>query len=158
MLAAFAEAARALDRDDYREAAERNAAFLLHELRIHEGRLLRTWRDRPEGNGRIGEAKLTATWRITATGSRASSSCTRLPIVGNTDSAGTQALLNVVRDGCRSFQVVALGVPSTQPFAVPLLQDRGLVDGKAAAYLCRNAACQAPVTEPEALRVQLKMT
>ena len=33
MLAAFAEAARALDRDDYREIAERNADFLLRELR-----------------------------------------------------------------------------------------------------------------------------
>jgi uncharacterized protein YyaL (SSP411 family) len=32
MLAAFAEAARALNRDDYRGVAERNAAFLLREL------------------------------------------------------------------------------------------------------------------------------
>jgi uncharacterized protein YyaL (SSP411 family) len=32
MLAAFAEAARVLDRDDYREVAGRNADFLLHEL------------------------------------------------------------------------------------------------------------------------------
>jgi uncharacterized protein YyaL (SSP411 family) len=36
MLAAFAEAARALDQDDYREVAERNAAFLLSDLRIGE--------------------------------------------------------------------------------------------------------------------------
>jgi hypothetical protein len=34
MLAAFAESARALDRDDYRDVAERNAGFLLRELRI----------------------------------------------------------------------------------------------------------------------------
>jgi len=32
MLAAFAEAARVLDRDDYRQVAERNAGFLLREL------------------------------------------------------------------------------------------------------------------------------
>jgi uncharacterized protein YyaL (SSP411 family) len=32
MLAAFAEAARALDRDDYRLVAEHNADFLLREL------------------------------------------------------------------------------------------------------------------------------
>jgi uncharacterized protein YyaL (SSP411 family) len=50
MLAAFAEAARALDRDDYRRVAERNAEFLLQELRQDNGRLLRTWKD--------GEAKL----------------------------------------------------------------------------------------------------
>jgi hypothetical protein len=50
MLAAFAEAARALERNDYREVAERNAEFLLRELRQENGRLLRTWK--------AGEAKL----------------------------------------------------------------------------------------------------
>ena len=45
MLAAFAEAARALGRDDYRRAAERNAAFVLDQLRAPDGRLLRTWKD-----------------------------------------------------------------------------------------------------------------
>jgi uncharacterized protein YyaL (SSP411 family) len=50
MLAAFAEAARALDRDDYRQVAERNADFLLSELRQENGRLLRTWK--------AGEAKV----------------------------------------------------------------------------------------------------
>jgi len=44
MLAAFAEAARALDRDDYRLVAERNADYLLSELRQENGRLLRTWK------------------------------------------------------------------------------------------------------------------
>jgi uncharacterized protein YyaL (SSP411 family) len=48
MLAAFAEAARAFGRQDYREVAERNADFLLHELRQENGRLLRTWRSCPE--------------------------------------------------------------------------------------------------------------
>ena len=39
MLAAFAEAARVLKREDYRAIAERNADFILHELRDHpEGR------------------------------------------------------------------------------------------------------------------------
>jgi len=42
MLAAFAEAARVLGRDDYREVAERNAGFLLKELRTPEGRLHHT--------------------------------------------------------------------------------------------------------------------
>jgi uncharacterized protein len=44
MLRAFAEAARVLERDDYREAAVRNAEFLLRELRV-VGRLMRTWKD-----------------------------------------------------------------------------------------------------------------
>jgi uncharacterized protein YyaL (SSP411 family) len=45
MLAAFAEAARVLDRNDYRETAELNAAFLLRELRTPEGRLRHTWQN-----------------------------------------------------------------------------------------------------------------
>ncbi|MGI9057526.1 MAG: thioredoxin domain-containing protein [Ktedonobacteraceae bacterium] len=44
MLRSFAEAARYLSRPDYLEVAERNAAFLLSELRPN-GRLLRTYKD-----------------------------------------------------------------------------------------------------------------
>jgi uncharacterized protein YyaL (SSP411 family) len=58
MLAAFAEAARVLDRDDYRRVAERNAEFLLRELKQENGRLLRTWKACPEGTEGAGEAKL----------------------------------------------------------------------------------------------------
>ena len=50
MLAAFAEAAVVLDRDDYREVAESNGAFLLDQLVDESGRLLRTYKD--------GQAKL----------------------------------------------------------------------------------------------------
>jgi uncharacterized protein len=49
MLRSFAEAARSLERDDYREVAVRNADFLLKNLR-RDGRLLRTHKD--------GESKL----------------------------------------------------------------------------------------------------
>ena len=45
MLAAFAEAGRALERQDYRETAIKNAEFLLAELRTPQGRLLHTWKD-----------------------------------------------------------------------------------------------------------------
>jgi uncharacterized protein YyaL (SSP411 family) len=58
MLAAFAEAARALEREDYQQVAERNAGFLLRELRQENGRLLRTWKRRPEHAEGAGEAKL----------------------------------------------------------------------------------------------------
>ena len=44
MLAAFAEAARVLGREDYRAVAEENAAFLLRELRRPDGRLWHTWK------------------------------------------------------------------------------------------------------------------
>ena len=81
-----------------------------------------------------------------------------IAIVGDPDFADTQALLSVVRDGYRPFQVVALGAPGTTSPAVPLLQDRGLTNGQAAAYVCRDFACQAPVTEPEALWAQLEQS
>jgi hypothetical protein len=58
MLAAFAEAARALERDDYGFVAERNADFLLRQLRLENGRLLRAWKRRPEQGERTGGAKL----------------------------------------------------------------------------------------------------
>jgi uncharacterized protein YyaL (SSP411 family) len=45
MLAAFAEAARAFDRADYLDVAERDAAFLLDRLRTPQGRLQRSWKD-----------------------------------------------------------------------------------------------------------------
>ena len=50
MLAAFAEAAVVLDRDDYRQVGEANGAFLLDKLVDESGRLLRTYKD--------GQAKL----------------------------------------------------------------------------------------------------
>ena len=59
-----------------------------------------------------------------------------IAIVGDPDSADTQALLHVVRSSYRPFRVKALGAPSAQPPAVPLLQDRGLVNRHAAAYVC----------------------
>ena len=50
MLRAFAEAGAALGREDYLDAARRNAGFLLDNMRDADGRLLRTWRN--------GQAKL----------------------------------------------------------------------------------------------------
>ena len=75
----------------------------------------------------------------------------RLPLSVIPMDADTQALLAVAREGYRPFQVVALGATNPDECAVPLLQDRGLVGERAAAYVCRDFACQAPVTEPEAL-------
>ncbi len=58
MLAAFAEAARTLNREDYQDVAERNAVFLLGELRQENARLLRSWKACPKGTEGTGEAKL----------------------------------------------------------------------------------------------------
>ncbi len=51
MLSALAEAGAVLGRSDYVAAAEKNAAFVLTNLRAPDGRLLRTWR---AGRARLG--------------------------------------------------------------------------------------------------------
>ncbi len=83
-----------------------------------------------------------------------------IAIVGDLQGADAQALLNVVRKGYRPLQIVALGAPNPDT-AIPLLRNRGLVEGRATAYLCDSPvpglafACQAPVTEPERLQIVL---
>lgn len=47
-LAAFAEAGRALGRNDYVQVAQRNAEFLRKTMRKDDGRLWRTWRESSE--------------------------------------------------------------------------------------------------------------
>ena len=79
-----------------------------------------------------------------------------IAIVGDPDSTHMQALLHVVRDGYHPFQVVALGAPEAQPPTVPLLQDRGLVDGQATTYVCQAFPFQAPVVEREGLWAQVE--
>ena len=49
--------------------------------------------------------------------------------------------------------VVVSGAPDTAH--VPLLADRPLVAGKAAAYVCRGMVCDLPVTDADALQAQL---
>ena len=53
MISALADAAAVLDRDDYLEAADRCAAFVLSSMRSDDGRLLRTWKDGPDGRAHI---------------------------------------------------------------------------------------------------------
>jgi uncharacterized protein YyaL (SSP411 family) len=55
-----------------------------------------------------------------------------------------EPLERVVRGAFRPHLVLAGGARD----GVPLLQDRDPVDGRAAAYVCENFACQMPVTEP----------
>jgi uncharacterized protein YyaL (SSP411 family) len=79
-----------------------------------------------------------------------------IAIIGDPDSADTQALLSVVGDGYRPFQVVALGAPGRGVPTVPLLDNRDPVDGQPTAYVCRDFACQALVPEAEELRALLE--
>jgi uncharacterized protein YyaL (SSP411 family) len=263
MLAAFAEAARALERKDYQEVAERNAKFLLNELKTSDGRLYHTWKARPEQGRRGGVAKvngfledythlvegllelyqttLDPRWyegarelvetmiehfgadvgfydtsddhetlivrprelqdnAVPSGNGMAALVLSRLAglaveprylelargmlapmqemlaryplgfaqwlialdyvlahprevsIVGDAEAADTQGLLDVCATGYRPHQIVAFGEPGVEPVAVPILEGRGLIDGRATAYVCIDFVCQRPVTEPEALK------
>ena len=76
-------------------------------------------------------------------------------IVGDPKDEATQALLVVAREGYAPNRVVALRAAEDVPTAIPLLEDRALVKGRPAAYVCRNFACRLPVTDADALREQL---
>jgi len=64
------------------------------------------------------------------------------------------ALLRVASGGFAPGRVVAASAARSAS-AVPLLLDRPLVKGRPTAYVCRGFACQAPVTDPDALEAQL---
>jgi uncharacterized protein YyaL (SSP411 family) len=54
---------------------------------------------------------------------------------------------------------VVAGMPAADARAaagVPLLESRGTIDGRATAYVCRNYACELPVTDRAALARQLE--
>ncbi|MGV9425000.1 thioredoxin domain-containing protein [Streptomyces sp. NPDC003656] len=69
------------------------------------------------------------------------------------DDAGTTALHRTALLGTRPGTVVAAGTADSDEF--PLLADRPLVNGAAAAYVCRHFTCDAPTTDPEALGATL---
>jgi uncharacterized protein YyaL (SSP411 family) len=71
-------------------------------------------------------------------------------IVGDPEAAATQALLAEVRRRYLPNTVLALKVPNAESM-LPLLEGRGPVDGKPAAYVCEHYACKLPVTAPAAL-------
>jgi uncharacterized protein YyaL (SSP411 family) len=72
-------------------------------------------------------------------------------IVGEPASAAP--LVRAVRGAFRPHVVLAGGGGAEG--GVPLLAGRAPVDGRAAAYVCERFACQAPVTEPDALAALL---
>jgi uncharacterized protein len=71
------------------------------------------------------------------------------------DPEGVTALAAVVRDAFHPHLVLA-GGPGEGATAVPLMEARTPVEGRAAAYVCEHFACRQPVTEPADLRAVLE--
>jgi hypothetical protein len=76
-------------------------------------------------------------------------------VVGAPGDPGREALLAAARRTPSPGAVVVAGSPADAEAAVPLLEGRGLVDGRAAAYVCRGMVCERPVTTVEELRRHL---
>jgi uncharacterized protein YyaL (SSP411 family) len=76
----------------------------------------------------------------------------QVAVVGHDDEARA-ALAHVARRAVSPGLVVAVGEPDAP--GVPLLADRPLVDGGAAAYVCRGFVCDRPVTTTENLATAL---
>ncbi|MFE3639727.1 thioredoxin domain-containing protein [Streptomyces sp. NPDC059169] len=75
-------------------------------------------------------------------------------VVGPQDDRGARELHRTALLGTAPGAVVAAGRPDSGEF--PLLQDRPLVDGRPAAYVCRHFVCTAPVTDADSLQEQLR--
>jgi uncharacterized protein len=78
-------------------------------------------------------------------------------IIGDVSSTDTRNLSRVVWKQFLPNKIVAqsTGEDKTAAEVVPLLRDRTMIDGRAAAYVCENYVCKAPVTTPEDLASQL---
>ena len=262
MLRSFAAAGATLGRPDYLDAARRNAAFLLDNMRDANGRILRTWRNGQaklpgyledyaclaDGLLALHEATLEPRWLRDAVtvadgmidlfwddaaggfydtgrdhetlvirprdvfdnaqpcgGSVAADALLRLAVItGNDDYAAKAAtplramqqllgrapaatghwlgaldfyvslpkeivivgppehpataamLAEIGRRYLPNRVVVGMADPDNPPLpGSPLLEQRGLVDGQPAAYVCEHYVCRLPVTDAAALGAQL---
>jgi uncharacterized protein YyaL (SSP411 family) len=70
-------------------------------------------------------------------------------VVGEEGDPARASLERVARHAASPGAVVVVGAPAASD--VPLLEGRGLVEGRAAAYVCRQMVCDRPVTTPEEL-------
>ena len=87
-----------------------------------------------------------------------------IAIVGDPELDETRALHREVWRHYLPNKVVAQSAPGESSSAtsgsrayelIPLLRDRGLVNGRPTAYVCENYVCREPVTEPTKLAAQL---
>ena len=102
-----------------------------------------------ENIGSTGQLALAAVLGIVITMGHIDAGPAEIAVVGGPDDERTRALHRTALHAAPPGAVLALGDGNPEtPSAIPLLEDRGLVDGAPAAYVCRQFTCQAPVTTP----------
>ena len=82
-----------------------------------------------------------------------------IAIIGDPDAPDTRALLAAVYGRYLPNKVVVLGRgPADEALAstLPLLKSRGMIGGRATAFVCENYVCKRPVTDPAQLVRQLE--
>ena len=92
-----------------------------------------------------------AGWALAVAEARAAGPL-QVAVVGTGPDA--DALLAVARASTSPGLVAVAGEPDAT--GIPLLADRPLVDGRAAAYVCRGFVCDRPTTDTDELRRQLQ--
>src|SRR5262245_4105928 len=81
-----------------------------------------------------------------------------IAVIGAPDAGETRAMIDVIFKRYLPNKVVAFA-PEADPKAsrtIKLLEGRDRIDGRAAAYVCRNFYCEAPVTSAERLDEALR--
>ncbi len=78
-----------------------------------------------------------------------------LALVGTLGEAGFEALRAAVNRIFVANRILAHFDPQEGPSTHPLLIGKGLVQGQPALYVCRNYACQAPITAPAGVEAAL---
>jgi hypothetical protein len=83
------------------------------------------------------------------------SSPKEIAIVGPRSDAATQGLVRAANTRYLPNRVIVGADGATSNPSTPLLEDRDLIAGNPAAYVCEHYVCLAPVTTPEELGTQL---
>ena len=79
-----------------------------------------------------------------------------IAIAGDPKAEATRGLLSVAKETYRPNTIIALSADdASDTETIPLLNARTMHDGKPTAYVCRNFACQMPVTTTDAMRALL---
>jgi uncharacterized protein len=96
-----------------------------------------------------------AQWLVAS--SFAAGDAVEVAVIGDPVDPETRELLRPVWSVWRPFQVLAAApADAAAGSAIPLLHDRSPIDGRAAAYVCRDFVCLMPVTTADSLVDQLR--